>query len=281
MKKLTLNISIEASAARVWQALWSDATYRQWTRVFQEGSYAVSDWKEGSKIQFLNTDGGGMYSIITRLIVNEHMVFKHLGEIKNFEEQPIDEKTKSWNGGLEAYTLKEENGNTLLNVEVEIPEDHVDYFNTTFPKALASIKEISENPIVIHIEATVNAGIEKIWEYFTNPEHIKKWNHASDDWHTTHATNNLKVGGEFSSRMEAKDGSFGFDFAGTYTEVDTHKTIAYLLGDGRRVHITFTKQDKGYNISEAFDAEEMNPLSLQQGGWQTILNNFKTYTEHN
>lgn len=281
MKKLNFDIHMTASAAKVWQVLWDDTTYRQWTTVFNEGSYAVSDWKEGSNIQFLNADGSGMYSTIVALKTNEHMVFKHLGAIKNFEEQLIDEKTKLWSGGLESYTLKQEDKGLTLTAGMEAPEDFLNYFSDTFPKALILIKEIAEHPIVLSIETTVNTSIEKIWSYFTQPSHITKWNAASEDWHSPHAINDLKAGGNFVYRMEAKDGSFGFDFSGTYTKVEAHKSIQYALGDGRTVTITFTKQNNGYKITEEFDAEEVNPLSLQRGGWQAILENFKTYTENN
>lgn len=132
---------------------------------------------------------------------------------------------------------------------------------------------------VITIEATVNAPIEKVWNYWTGPEHITQWNAASDDWHTPKATNDLTVGGRFTSRMEAKDGSFGFDFGGTYTEVENHKKIAYALDDDRTVSITFTPTADGVKVVESFEAETQNSEDLQRTGWQAILDNFKKYTE--
>ena len=134
---------------------------------------------------------------------------------------------------------------------------------------------------VITIEATVNAPIEKVWNYWTSPEHITQWNAASDDWHTPKATNDLTVGGRFTSRMEAKDGSFGFDFGGTYTEVSTHKKIAYTLDADRTVSITFTPTATGVKVVESFEAETQNSEELQRAGWQAILDNFKKYTEAN
>jgi uncharacterized protein YndB with AHSA1/START domain len=133
----------------------------------------------------------------------------------------------------------------------------------------------------ITVSATVNASLEKVWEYFNDPEHITKWNAASPDWHTPRAENDLRVGGKFSSRMEAKDGSFGFDFGGVYDAVEPHKYIAYTLGDGRKVSITFEQQDSGTYVSETFEAENTNPLEMQKGGWQNIMNSFKYYTENN
>ncbi len=132
---------------------------------------------------------------------------------------------------------------------------------------------------VIKISATVNAPVEKVWKCWTEPEHIKKWNNASEDWHTTAAVNDLRVGGTFLSRMEAKDGSFGFDFSGVYDEVKLYEIIAYKLGDERKVRITFTRNGESTDIVEVFDAESTNSIEMQQAGWQSILDNFKHYTE--
>jgi uncharacterized protein YndB with AHSA1/START domain len=131
----------------------------------------------------------------------------------------------------------------------------------------------------ITIKATVDAPIEKVWRYWTEPEHIKLWNNASEDWHTTAAENDLRVGGTFLSRMEAKDGSFGFDFSGVYDEVLLHKTIAYTLGDTRTVKITFTSEDEKTKVVETFEAESENSIEMQEAGWQSILDNFKHYAE--
>lgn len=137
---------------------------------------------------------------------------------------------------------------------------------------------MAEN-IKITVEAVVNAPLEKVWTCWTSPEHIVQWNNASDDWHTPHAENDLRVDGSFSSRMEAKDGSFGFDFGGRYTAVREHEYIEYVLGDGRVVSISFAPVTGGVQVTEVFDAESVNPVELQQTGWQAILNNFKRHTE--
>lgn len=129
------------------------------------------------------------------------------------------------------------------------------------------------------VEAIVHAPIDKIWEYWNTPAYIQTWCFASDDWHVPQAENDLRVGGTFRTRMEAKDGSEGFDFEGTYTTVEPNKTIAYVLGDGRNVRIEFTQQDNGYKVRETFDPEDINPLEMQQAGWQAILNNFKKVVE--
>ena len=138
---------------------------------------------------------------------------------------------------------------------------------------------MKETKTEITVKTTVNAPVEKVWAAWTEPKHITKWNQASDDWHTPHAENDLSVGGEFIFRMEAKDGSFGFDFTGTYDEVQTHKHIAYTLDDGRKVEVTLISGDHFTEIVETFEAESQNSTELQQQGWQAILDNFKKYTE--
>lgn len=131
----------------------------------------------------------------------------------------------------------------------------------------------------ITIEATIKAPVEKVWKLWNDPEDIKKWCSASDDWHTPRSENDLRVGGKFMSRMEAKDGSFGFDFGGVYDEVVNHKAIAYTMGDARKVTITFTANGNETKIVETFDPESENPIEMQRDGWQAILNNFKKYAE--
>ncbi len=139
-------------------------------------------------------------------------------------------------------------------------------------------EEIKES---IKIETTVNEPVKKVWDYFSKPEHIVKWNNASDDWHTPTATNDLKVGGSFLSRMEAKDGSAAFDFKGTYNTVEEHEYIEYVLEDDRIVKITFEEVDGKTKITEVFDTENTHSREMQQAGWQSILDNFKKYTEEN
>lgn len=132
----------------------------------------------------------------------------------------------------------------------------------------------------VTIEATIHAPVEKVWNYWTEPNHITQWNHASDDWHTPYAENDLRAGGKFLSRMEAKDGSFGFDFGGVYDEVRLHEVIAYTLGDERKVHITFLGQGNETKVISTFEAENTNPIEMQKAGWQAILDNFKKYVEN-
>lgn len=136
-------------------------------------------------------------------------------------------------------------------------------------------------PVAITVEADIHAPVEKVWKLWTTPEHIMKWNSASEDWHTPKSENDLRKGGSFSSRMEARDGSFGFDFGGIYDDVEPNKLIAYTMGDGRKVFVNFTQEGNNTHISETFDAENTHPIEMQQAGWQAILNNFKKYVEEN
>ncbi len=132
---------------------------------------------------------------------------------------------------------------------------------------------------VVTVETSIEAPLGKVWECFTQPEHIVHWNHASDDWHTTKAENDLREGGRFNWRMEAKDGSYGFDFTGTYNAVENKKYIEYVLDDNRVVKIHFSHQDDLTKVLEHFDSETTHPVDVQLNGWQAILTNFKKYVE--
>ncbi len=140
--------------------------------------------------------------------------------------------------------------------------------------------ETAENT-AITVETTVKAPIEKVWKYWSAPEHITKWCQASDDWHAPKAENDLRVEGKFSTTMAAKDGSVSFDFEGVYTNVEKYKTIEYAMADGRKVQIQFSSQGDETKVTETFDPENTNPIEMQRGGWQAILDNFKKHVEAN
>lgn len=131
----------------------------------------------------------------------------------------------------------------------------------------------------IHIQASLGVTLEQAWAYYTEAQHITQWNFASPDWCCPSASNPLEVGESFNWRMEAKDGSVGFDFEGKYTELVYLKKIVYVLADLREVQITFTPTAKGTSVDIEFDAENENPLVLQKSGWQSILDQYKTYAE--
>lgn len=133
----------------------------------------------------------------------------------------------------------------------------------------------------ITVEALINAPVEKVWIFWTQPEHITQWNFASDDWQCPRAEVDCRTGGKFALHMEAKDGSYGFDFEGVYDEVVEGKSIAYSMVDGRKVLILFSEENGKTRIVESFDAESENSPEMQRAGWQSILNNFMKYMEAN
>jgi uncharacterized protein YndB with AHSA1/START domain len=131
----------------------------------------------------------------------------------------------------------------------------------------------------ISIKATILSDNKKVWDYYTLPEHITKWNFAIDTWHCPSASNDLRNGGKYVARMETKDGSFGFDFEAIYEEIIENKKIVYTMTDGRQATIDFDSYNNQTEIIITFDAEQQNSLEMQRDGWQAILNNFKKYTE--
>jgi Activator of Hsp90 ATPase homolog 1-like protein len=144
MHRIKVSTTIEAPRARVWRVMLEDATYRKWTSAFQEGSYAVTDWKEGSKAQFLTPEGNGMFSKIVAHRPNEFLSIMHLGTIKNGVEVKDNEDAKGWAGAMENYTLREAGGRSTLTIEMDVTDEHQKYFEETWPKALRKLKEIAE-----------------------------------------------------------------------------------------------------------------------------------------
>ncbi|MGZ3885180.1 MAG: SRPBCC family protein [Bacteroidia bacterium] len=132
----------------------------------------------------------------------------------------------------------------------------------------------------ITISAAVNADIKKAWDCYTQPGHITKWNFADPSWHCPSASNDMRVGGKYSARMEARDGSFGFDFEAIYSAVEEGETFSYAMLD-REVTVSFKKNGSHTDVFVTFDPENENPLDMQKAGWQAILNSYKSYTEAN
>ncbi|HEY4326631.1 MAG TPA: SRPBCC family protein [Mucilaginibacter sp.] len=133
----------------------------------------------------------------------------------------------------------------------------------------------------IIVTATINADVNKVWDYYTQTGHITKWNFADPSWQCPSAENDMRVGGKYSARMEAKDGSFGFDFEAIYDKIIDGKQFTYTMPDGRQITVVFNKKGSQTEIDVTFDAETQNPEEFQKNGWQAILNNFKKYTEAN
>jgi uncharacterized protein YndB with AHSA1/START domain len=285
MKKIKFSTTINAPREKVWKILWDLETYRQWTSVFAPGSTVKTDnWREGSRIEFGDGKGNGMISSILANRPNAYMSFKHLGVIKDGVVDTSSDYVKSWAGAEENYTLTETDGKTFLLVEMDTSgADFEEFLLKAWPTALEKIKELSENnqKKSVTVSTTVSAPVEKVWKYWNEPEHIKQWAFATPEWHAPKAENDLREGGTFTTRMEARDGSMGFEFGGTYTKVDPHQAIEYVLGDGREVSVYFEKTgDAQTRIVETFDIENTHPEEMQRGGWQAILDNFKKHVEN-
>lgn len=284
MEKIRLTTDINASRERVWDMLWNLDTYRTWTSAFAEGSDVKTDgWKEGSKLYFLDGNGSGMVSMVDAHRPNEFMAFKHLGEVHEGKEDTISDKIKQWAGALETYRLEGENGTTRLTVESDVTDDFKEYLLKAWPVALEKIKGLCEGTVkpLITVSAEINTPVQKAWKYWTEPEHITQWNFATDDWHCPAASGELKVGGKFSATMASRDGQFSFAFEGVYTEIKEPHALGYSIADGRKVKIHFEEKENKTIVREQFEAENMHSLELQRDGWQSILNNFKKYTEAN
>jgi len=131
----------------------------------------------------------------------------------------------------------------------------------------------------VTVKTIINAKPETVWTLWTEPSHIMKWNHASEDWHTPHAESDLKEGGRFRFRMESRDGKTGFDFTGMYNKVEPMKHISYVMDDQRKVDVFFNGDRESTELTEIFEAEQLNSIDLQRQGWQAILNNFRSYAE--
>lgn len=133
----------------------------------------------------------------------------------------------------------------------------------------------------ITIQAVVAADRQKVWNCYTQPEHITKWNFAADTWHCPAASNDMRVGGKYLARMEAKDGSFAFDFEAVYNEIVDGEKFTYTMPDNREIQVSFEKMDDKTRVTVTFDPENVNPVDLQRDGWQSILDNFRRYAEEN
>lgn len=282
MQRLHYSIHIPASRKKVWDALIGLETYPQWAEEFCPGSTIQCEWKQGEKVLFTapNATGTmeGMSSEFAELRKEEYISIHHLGMLHDGKEV---KDGKEWKDTYENYTLSDDADGTLLEVDFDLEEAWMEYFQAVWPKALERIKEIAVHgeSSSVTVFAWIKAPVEKVWECYTQGEHMTGWNFAADDWECPHATVDLKVGGSFSSRMQAKDGSFGFDFAAKYTKVDAPTSLSYLMEDGRTADVTLRAESEYVHIAVRFDIEKENPREMQRGGWQMILNNFKKYVE--
>lgn len=290
MNKVSKSIVINASPQVVWETVVDPRKYEVWTRPFSEGSYFEGGWNQGDSIYFLSKNeedkGEGMAAEIAESRYPEFISIRHIGFVSNGKVDTTSEEAKAWAPAYENYTLEAlAEGQTRFTADVDTEDQYLEMFENMWPKALEEIKDISEKaklkPIQITIRTFIPKPIEAVWEGFTNPEHITKWNHASDDWHCPEAENHFTEGGTFSYLMASKDGKTSFKFGGKYTKIISHQQIWYTLGDGREVSVVFSESNDGVAISETFDAETANNYQMQRQGWQAILDNFADYVKNN
>jgi uncharacterized protein YndB with AHSA1/START domain len=223
--------------------------------------------------------------MVSEIAVMEHLndiSIKHLGLIMGDEEDYTSEHAMMFANKHENYRFEKLGERmTRFHVTMEIDETYLEFMEEQWNQALVQLKAVCEENLApfipIRVEAVVDAPLERVWEYWTKPEHVTEWNFASSDWCCPKAMNDLRVGGRFVYTMSAKDGSMAFDFSGTYTQVDYGERIINQLDDGRMMSVTFELISPNQTrVVEIFEAEDENSLDLQRSGWQAILDNFKS-----
>jgi uncharacterized protein YndB with AHSA1/START domain len=285
MKKRTWSIDIAATPEVVWNVVLGKETYSQWTEVFMPGSYAEGDWSVGSTMRFLSPpheSPSGMLSTIVEHRPHEYLSIKHIGFISNGVEDTESDAVKAWTPSFENYRCVSTETGTQFSVEMDVAAEYEDDLSDAYPVALRKVKELAETGALksLTVGVTVDAPLQSVWEKWTGNEHITTWCMASDDWHTPRAEHDVRDGGRFLTRMEAKDGSAGFDFTGTYTRVVPERLIEYTMDDGRRAQVRFMSFDGMHTmIVETFEKENENSEALQRDGWHAILTKFKQYVE--
>lgn len=285
MRKLHLTISINAPVEKVWNAVVTKELYELWAAAFMPGSTFEGKWEQGAEMRFLGPNGtggvDGMFSTIAEVKKDAFISIKHLGIIGNGVVDTTSAAVKDWAPSFENYTFRKTATGTEFILDMDVAESFYDMFAQIWPKALDRLKEVAETGTSswISIAAPINAPLEKVWEYYTKPEHITNWAFASDDWEAPSAENDLRVGGRFKTVMAAKNKSAQFDFTGIYTAVKERELIEYSMDDGRKASVAFFEQGPVVQVTTSFQAESENSRELQESGWQAILNNFKKYVE--
>ena len=288
MTKLVLSIDINAPREIVWDAITQDEMYRKWTSAFSEGSFFEGGWNKGDAIHFLMINEAGVKEGMVAEIAEsrhpEYISVHHLGMIKGSEVDTTSDAVREWAPAFENYRLeKTSERTTRFHLDMDIQDNYLVMMENMWIKALALLKDLCEEkangPGRITVIALIAGEEGKVWAYWTDPDHIKIWNTASDDWHCPYAENDVRVGGKFKSTMAAKDGSMSFDFSGVYTNIVYGHRIAYTMDDGRNADIDFSFQSDKICVMVNFEAEQTNSVDLQRTGWQAILDNFKRHVE--
>ena len=289
MKKIRQSISIAVPRTVVWAAIINDKKYRLWASVFDPSSHFVGGWQQGDAIRFLGADEQGrQLGMAAEIAASEHLKFISIrihGLVKGEDVDYDSEEARRWAPSYENYYLDAVTDQvTRFTVDTDTNDAYHAEFSELWTKALQKLKEVCENNLApfasITVAADVQAPLDRVWMCWTAADCVKKWNHASDDWHCPAASNDLRLGGRFIYTMAARDGSVSFDFAGTYTEIIQGQSITSQLDDGRMLKVTFTAIGPGSTqVSERFEAENENALELQRSGWQAILDQFKKEAE--
>lgn len=291
MKKIQQSITITTPPEVVWAAIINDKKFRLWCDAFEPGSHFVGGWQQGQSIQFLmKDDQGQLHGMQSEVAVSEHpsrLTIHNVGVVNDGVIDAESDEAKKWINTYETYELKPITPqSTLFTVDVDVHEEYFADMSDAWNRALLKLKELCEKnlaPFVpITVTTDVRAAVEKAWLGWTSAESVKRWNHASDDWHCPAASNDLRVGGRFTYTMAALNGRISFDFSGTYTEVVQNERITSQLDDGCMVWVTFTAAGpENTRVTEVFEAENEHLLDLQRDGWQAILDNYKKIVEAN
>lgn len=289
MKKIQQSIVIQAPREFVWAAIINDKKYRLWTSAFNPTSHFAGGWQKGDKIRFIGTDDQGrQLGMAAEIAASDHLKFISihiLGLVSGDEVDYDSEDARQWAPSYENYHFESlTDQTTKFSVDVDTNDAYYDDMAKSWTLALQKLKEVCEKNLApfasITVTTDVRAPLDQVWSCWTSVEHVKKWNHASDDWHCPAAVNDLRIGGRFIYTMAARDGSLSFDFAGTYTEVVQGERIVSQLDDGRMLKVDFTATGPDCTrVTETFEAENENTLDLQRSGWQAILDNFRKEAE--
>lgn len=289
MKKIHQSIVIAAPRHVVWAAIINDKKYRIWTQAFGPESHFVGGWQKGETIRFIGaTDEGEQMGMMAEIAASDHLrhISIHiLGLVKGLQVDYDSEEARQWAPAYEKYYLEPVTDQvTKFTVDVDTNDAFHEEFIELWEAALQKLKDVCEKNLApfasITVTTDVQAPLEQVWARWTSAESVKKWNHASDDWHCPAASNDLRPGGRYVYTMAARDGSASFDFSGTYIDVIEGQSITSQLDDGRMLKVTFTATGPdSTHVTETFEAENENTLELQRSGWQAILDNFRIEAE--